>query len=531
MRKLGPRRATRRLGFLSGFALLAGCSAIVDTSLTGGIGAQCASDSDCHAAACAIPANGSVGLCVKNCTSDIDCPRPSRCIVGQSQSGGALCQLELPLAAFYIGVGTSDAGWSLTHQQGLAYAQTQLGYVAGATMPANGVTWAFSNFVYDTDIPAKADEAVENGARVIVANSFSQRDAVLKIAPQYVDRGVTFLTCAGFAPQPNVGSYFGHMEQAWYVAGRLAAIRAQRSPPRLGIVASYITPEVVRHINAFTLGARSHTPESVVEVRYLGFWYDDNDTPTWNYKASFMSEPERLYGEELLAAKLIESGCEIISHQADSQRLNKAVDRWLGKGLLSANSVYTLANDNQFGCYQFQGSVRGDAYRNCIGAVYWNWGPMYQNLLDSLHRGVYQPANLMYAMSANKALSIVGFEPTPNQGVDESALAATLEATAKSGPDSVYRGPYATTGQRAAVQDGETIRYDPENLGPQEWRSMCWFVKGVVEKSDPANPLSADIDAQVPDGTQTPSLGISGRVLLSPPGLAAGAGLDCQQNF
>jgi basic membrane lipoprotein Med (substrate-binding protein (PBP1-ABC) superfamily) len=374
---------------------------------------------------------------------------------------------------------------------------------------------------------------VTNGAKVIIANSFSQRDAVLKVAPQYADRGVTFLTCAGYDLQPNVGSYFGHMEQAWFVAGRIAAIRAQRSPPRLGVIASFITPEVVRHINAFTLGARSLFPDAVVEVRYLGFWYDYNDTPTWSYKASFMPATEKLFGEELLAAKLIESGCEILAHQADSQRLNKAVDRWLAQGYLAANSVYTMANDNQYGCYQFQGGVRGSPYRNCIGSVYWNWGPMYQNLLDQLHRGVYRPSNLLDSLSENKALSIVGFEPTPNMGVDESALASTLETMAKNGADFVYQGPYESTGQRAPknVAKGETVHYEPSDPSTtQEWRSMCWFVKGVIVRSDPNDPTSMDIDALVPDGTTTPTVGPGGSILMSPPGLDSGSGLNCTQN-
>lgn len=369
---------------------------------------------------------------------------------------------------------------------------------------------------------------------MIIANSFSQRDAVLKVAPQYVDRGVKFLTCAGFTLQENVGSYFGNMEQAWYVAGRITAIRAQKTPPRLGIIVSFITPEVVRHVNAFALGAQSYNPQAVVEVRYMGFWFDYNDTPTFAYQGAFMAQRENLFGEELLAARLVESGCEIIAHQADSQRANKAVDRWIGKGWIPAtgNTVYTIANDNRGGCYSYNNGVRGAAYRNCLGSVYWNWGPLYQSLLDQLHRGTFTAANVVYPMSENPALSIVGFEATPNMAVDESALASTLQNVAKQGPGFVFRGPYESTGQRLPVLEGQTIAYDPNDTNPaQEWRSMCWFVHGVIEKVDPADPTSADRDAQVPDGSFTPTVGLNGQVLFGPPGAPTGAGLNCKQNY
>ena len=146
----------------------------------------------------------------------------------------------------------------------------------------------------------------------------------------------------------------------------------------------------------------------------------------------------------------------------------------------------------------------------------------------------FTPSNVMYAMSENKALSIVGFEATPNMGVDESALASTLKSVAKNGPEFIYRGPYATTGQRvpATVAAGETVRYLPDDPNSnQEWRSMCWYVKGVIEKTDPQNPTGPDKDALVPDGSFTPTLGPTGSVLMSPPGAPAGTGLNCKQNY
>jgi len=37
-------------------------------------------------------------------------------------------------------------------------------------------------------------------------------------------------------------------------------------------------------------------------------------------------------------------------------------------------------------------------------------------------------------------------------------------------------------------------------ISDDELARMCWFVEGVVEKSDPSDPGSADRPAHVPDG-------------------------------
>lgn len=141
---LGRRATGLSVGLVA--VILSGCSAIADSSLRGGIGASCASDADCHASLCDRIDGTSGGICVKACTSALDCPRPAECVVAKGQGG--LCHVPLAVEALYIGVGTADEGWSLTHQEGLTYAQSQLGYLSGAKMPAGGVTWGFSNFVF-----------------------------------------------------------------------------------------------------------------------------------------------------------------------------------------------------------------------------------------------------------------------------------------------------------------------------------------------------------------------------------------------
>ena len=55
---------------------------------------------------------------------------------------------------------------------------------------------------------------------------------------------------------------------------------------------SFVTPEVVRHINAFTRGAHRVDPSIVVEVRWEGFWFD-------------LDEPNRITSYNVCYTKLL----------------------------------------------------------------------------------------------------------------------------------------------------------------------------------------------------------------------------------
>ena len=108
-------RIARLLGLAGLFGLVelqAGCSAITNSSLGGGIGAQCTTDADCQASSCNLPPGGALGVCAKTCANDLDCPRPSRCIANSSE-GRALCQLPLDVQALFFLLVVPHFLWSL----------------------------------------------------------------------------------------------------------------------------------------------------------------------------------------------------------------------------------------------------------------------------------------------------------------------------------------------------------------------------------------------------------------------------------
>jgi basic membrane lipoprotein Med (substrate-binding protein (PBP1-ABC) superfamily) len=429
-------------------AAAAGCQAFVTTDVGKGIGQPCAADDECQGDLCY------KGLCSYACSAPADCVDPSIC------TPEGVCELPLEVGFIYVGV-VEDEGWTLTHEEGRQYAMDNLPYLRSTFAP---------NKYLPNDAKDSIDGFIADGYDVIAANSFSLRGPVAEKAVQYVDK--QFMTCASNTVGKNLGSYFGRMEQAFYLAGYTAGLKT--STNRLGFIGSYITPEAVRHINAFTLGAHRVDPDIVVEVRWVGFWFDTGDPVNGEY------------AETRLAKQLLATNCDVIAHVMDNGRSVAAVEAARAAGA----DVYSLGNDNQDACSKGPTS--------CLGTPYWNWGPLYVRLFEDIHRGTWDPNIIVNDnIGVDPAKSIANF--TVNEAVAGGdvaiAVSQLLSELAKSGNEHMsFDGPYCSTGQRTpekCVMEGETIT-------DQELRQMCWFVEGVVEKVDPADPASIDKPGQVP---------------------------------
>ena len=432
----------------------ASCTAIVDNDVGKGIGDTCASDDDCQGAQCVN------GMCTISCGAAADCPPPSIC------TGAGLCELPFDVGFIYVGV-IEDEGWTLTHEEGRQDAVAALPYL--------NTDFVTNVFLPDEAIQS-ADDFIAEGADVVVANSFSLREPMVTAAEKHPD--TKFLTCSGNVRTANHGTFFGRMEQAYHLAGYAAAHKTVTG--RLGFLGSFITPEVVRHINAFTRGAHRYDPSIIVEVRWEGFWYDLED-PDVNGK----------HDETVLTEQLLDGGADVIAHNMDNGRALAAVEQRKDD---TGQELYCVGNDNHDAC------TRGPT--TCIGTTYWNWGPLYVRLFEAIHRNAWDPFQVINEnIQSNPENSIPNFTVNTEVGGPDLAIAVSelLADLAKPGNErksfEVFPGEseYCSTGQRTpnCIQADEAITDD-------ELNTMCWFVEGVVEKFDPEDPLGPDIPAQVP---------------------------------
>jgi basic membrane lipoprotein Med (substrate-binding protein (PBP1-ABC) superfamily) len=410
------------------------------------IGASCTHDDDCGGASCVDK------MCTLACSRPADCPEPSRC------TSDGRCNVPLRVGFVYVGV-PEDEGWTHTHDVGRKYAAAKL-------------PWLDTDYVSNAYRPADAargvDDLVGRGFEVIVANSSSLGDVMVDKAKQYPS--VKFIAVMSYSPGPSVGAINAREYEGWYLAGYAAAQRSRTH--RLGYVGAAITPEVVRDINAFTRGARAFDPKAVIEVQWLGFWFDAGKP-----------DADGRYKEERLARQLLASGCDVIANHADNERVVVAVEQ------AHADAV-SIANNNVDAC------ERGPT--TCLGVAYWNWGPLYAELLDAIHHHTWNASVERWeSLRANPEASVVGFklnQPVAGSKIALETAMVVADLAKPNGQARVFEGPYCSTGQRTdCVRERESITDD-------ELRSMCWFVDGVIERVDPSDPHSPDRPAMVPRG-------------------------------
>jgi basic membrane protein A len=167
---------------------------------------------------------------------------------------------KIKVAFMYVGP-VGDAGYTYAHDLGRKYLEKK--------MP-NVQTTFVESVPEGADAERVLTELAEKGNKVIFATSFGYMDYVQKVAARYPD--VVFLHCSGYKIAKNMGTYFGRIYEARYLSGIVAGKYTKKN--LIGYVGAFPIPEVIRGINAFTLGAQSVNPKVKVKVVWTNTWYD-----------------------------------------------------------------------------------------------------------------------------------------------------------------------------------------------------------------------------------------------------------------
>lgn len=256
-----------------------------------------------------------------------------------SDDAGGGSDDAITAAFIYIGE-PGDAGWTWAHDQGRQAAEA-----------ATGATTLTVENIPETgpDFEQAARDVIAEGADVIFATSFGYMDAMESLAGEFPD--VAFEHATGFkSNDTNFGNYFGRIYQARYLTG-LVAGEASASG-NIGYVAAFPIPEVIRGINAFTLGVRAANPDATVSVNWTSTWFD----PAVEGDAS---------------QALLDSGADVIAMHQDStaagERAEAAGARWV-----SYNSDMS--------------AFAPEAY---LTSAVWDWGPYYTSVIEDVAAGNY----------------------------------------------------------------------------------------------------------------------------------------------
>lgn len=239
-------------------------------------------------------------------------------------------------AVVYIGV-PGDAGWTYQHDVGIAYLEEQLGITVTR----------LENIPEGAESVAVFDKLARDGYNLIMGTSFGYMDPMLEVAAKYP--AACFQHASGYKTAANMGNYFGAMEEARYLSGIAAG--AGSASGKLGYVAAFPIPEVLRGINAFTLGARSVNPAATVQVAWTSTWFD----------------PAK---EKEAAQSLLAAGADVIAQHQDTtapgEAAKEAGAKWVGYN---------------------SDTKAGDFPDTWLTGPVWNWGPHYVKLAKDVAAG------------------------------------------------------------------------------------------------------------------------------------------------
>ena len=347
----------------------------------------------------------------------------------------ALAADKLKIAFVYVAP-IGDLGWTWAHDQGRLYVEEKLG---------DRVETAYiENVPEGPEAERVIRDFAQKGYQLIFTTSFGFMDPTIAVASEFPN--TWFVHISGYKTAPNVSTVFGRMEQARYLSG-LAAGAATKSNI-IGYVAAFPIPEVIRGINAFTLGVREVNPDAEVRVVWTNTW--------------FGPQQEKEAAEALLA-----EGADVIAQHQDTTEPQKAA--------ADAGKV-SIGYDSDMA--KFVGDT-------VLTSPIWNWGPKYVQIAEAVMAGTYQSEAYYGGMDDG----IVDLAPlSPRVSAETAKLIEERAALIRANKWDVFCGPVKGANGKLIVAEGKCLT-DPELL------SMDYWVEGV--KGDGAK--------EAPEGLGEPS--------------------------
>src|SRR5205814_9493644 len=166
-----------------------------------------------------------------------------------------------PFKAAWIYVGPhNDGGWSQAHDAARLYVQKTLGSKVQTTFK--------ENVPEGPQVAQVIESLIRDGNKIIFATSFGFQPAMIAAAKKHPD--VYFEMATGTATSKNMAEYFGAGEDATYLSGMAAGAATKKGV--IGYIVPFPIPEVIRHANAFALGAQAMHPGVKVKLAWTHDW-------------------------------------------------------------------------------------------------------------------------------------------------------------------------------------------------------------------------------------------------------------------
>jgi len=335
----------------------------------------------------------------------------------------------ITVGAIYVGP-RDDFGYNQAHAEGVA----QLKKMAGVKVVEE-------ENVPETQAVQKSMQGMisQDGAKLLFPTSFGYFDPhMLAVAGK--NPGVRFAHCGGLWTQgkhpANTGSFFGYIDEAQYLNGVIAGHMSKSK--KLGFVAAKPIPQVLRNINAFTMGARSVDPKITTNVIFTGDW------------SMAVKEAEA-------TNSLADQGVDVFTMHVDGPKV----------------VVETAAKRGRMVCgyHASQAKLAPQAY---LTGAEWNWVTAYTTILDAARTGKPHPNFVRGGLKE-------GFVKSSPYGsmVTEAARknADAIRARMMAGTFDIFAGELKDNTGKVVIAKGTTLKQTDVTL-----ESMNYLVEGVIGK-------------------------------------------------
>ena len=314
-----------------------------------------------------------------------------------------------------------DGGWSQAHDAGRLKVQKALG--------SKVVTTYKENVPEGPQVGQVIESLIRDGNKMIFATSFGFQTAMVAAAKKHPD--VYFEMATGTATSKNLAEYFGASEDAIYLSGMAAGAATKKGT--IGYVVPFAIPEVIRHANAFVLGAQVTRPNAKVRLVWTNSWFD----------------PKK---ERQAAESLVSAGSDVIGQNVDSP------------------SAGQYAESKKIPWVGYNSDGRKFAPTSWLTAALYDWGVYYVPRVKAAMNGTWK-TGFYYGTMKDGFIKLAPFGKRVSAKT-RAAINAKKRAIIK-GTFHEFTGPLYDQQGKLRVPKGKKMTI-------KELYAMNWLVKGTI---------------------------------------------------
>ncbi|NNE81541.1 MAG: BMP family ABC transporter substrate-binding protein [Silicimonas sp.] len=335
---------------------------------------------------------------------------------------GAFADGHEPVKVGFIYVGPiGDGGWTYEHHQGLLAVEAEFGDKVET--------------VYQENVPEGADaeraltQMALQGADIIFTTSFGYMDPTINVAQKFPD--VKFEHATGYKRADNVSTYSARFYEGRAVQGHIAGRMTKTN--KIGYIASFPIPEVIRGINSTYIHAKKANPDVEMNVIWVYTWFDP--------------------AKEADAAKaLIDNGIDVVLQHTDSTAPQAAAAE---AGVISFGQASDMA--------EYKPAPR-------VSSIIDNWGPYYIQRVRAVMDGSWESVDTWDGIGPGMV----------EIGEITDAVPADVKAEAEALRDSIAAGEYSPFTGPLNKQDGSAWLAEGEVADDGTLAGMGFYVEGIT---------------------------------------------------